>query len=463
MVKACCLVLQSNVSVKVSAIVFAAQLHTTRQAMAKQKSGYAYQEKIWFGVVEYTDQNGKRQKIKRRASGQGQAQEIAVELLRKLTADGAKISKARTTVICELGSWYARVTYTDEGGNRRNVKRQAENKTEAKEEIKRILRELDEHGEKALDGSQMSFNDLADYYEKTYLIPAQYIDGRKVAGRRSYRQALTLLGYLRDHFGRRKLRSITHGDIERFRTKRLATGTVRGQQRSITSVNRELQLMRAIFNVASREGWIIKNPFTSGQSLISIADEHKRERILTWEEEARLLAACTGRRAHLRPIIVCALDTGMRHGEILKLNWSDIDFESRIIRVRAFNTKTMRERQIAMTERLTQELQSLFEKSTMESETLVFGIEDNVKRSFTGIRKDAGLADVRFHDLRHTHATRLVAAHIPISEVGRILGHTQVNTTYRYVNANVETARRAAAAIDDFNRLQQESKVSLIQ
>jgi integrase len=58
------------------------------------------------------------------------------------------------------------------------------------------------------------------------------------------------------------------------------------------------------------------------------------------------------------------------------------------------------------------------------------------------------LPDVRFHDLRHTHATRLVGAHIPLSEVGRVLGHTQPNTTYRYVNANVETAKRASAALD---------------
>ena len=81
---------------------------------------------------------------------------------------------------------------------------------------------------------------------------------------------------------------------------------------------------------------------------------------------------------------------------------------------------------------------------------LVFGITDNVKRSFAGARSDAGLKDVRLHDLRHTAATRLVGAHIPLSEVGRVLGHTQANTTYRYVNANVETAKRAAA-LDMFN------------
>jgi integrase len=87
----------------------------------------------------------------------------------------------------------------------------------------------------------------------------------------------------------------------------------------------------------------------------------------------------------------------------------------------------------------------------------VFGIIDNVKRSFTAARSKAGLNDLRFHDLRQTAATRLVGAHIPLSEVGRVLGHTQANTTYRYVNANIETAKHVAAALDAFKAYTRES------
>ena len=75
-----------------------------------------------------------------------------------------------------------------------------------------------------------------------------------------------------------------------------------------------------------------------------------------------------------------------------------------------------------------------------------------IKKAFNTARRIAGLPDLHFHDLRHTHASRLVASHIPLSEVGRVLGHTQPVTTYRYVNANEETARRAAAALDEFNK-----------
>jgi integrase len=351
----------------------------------------------------------------------------------------------------EAGKWWARFDYTDENGKRRTIRRRAENKTEAKELLRHLLQKHRENGQQLFDGERMIFDGLAAYYEKTYLKEPEYVNGRKVAGLRSAYDFRLRLDVLRQHFGKRKLGSITHDDIERFRAVRLQTPTRHGNQRSIATVNRELSLLRRVFNIAVRNGWMVKNPFAVSSCLITSGDEKPRERIITREEEARLLAACTGLRSHLRPIIVAALDTGMRRGELFKLTWNDIDLENRIITIRAFNTKTMRERQVAITERLATDLALIYEQSTKESAMLVFGIKDNVKNGFNTARRMAGLLDVRFHDLRHTHATRLVSAHMPLSEVGRVLGHTQISTTYRYVNANVETAQRAAAILDRFN------------
>src|SRR6266511_3484043 len=142
----------------------------------------------------------------------------------------------------------------------------------------------------------------------------------------------------------------------------------------------------------------------------------------------------------------------MRRGEIFGLKWSDVDFEERVLTIRAFNTKTRKERQVSLTTRLAIELEKLWDESPKNKEQLVFGFTNNVKKSFTSVRVKSGLPDIRFHDLRHTAATRLVAAHLPLPEVGRVLGHTQANTTYRYVNANIETTRRAAALLDAFNQ-----------
>jgi integrase len=131
----------------------------------------------------------------------------------------------------------------------------------------------------------------------------------------------------------------------------------------------------------------------------------------------------------------------MRQGEIFSLRWRDVDLENRLVTIQAFHTKTMRERQIAITTRLATELETLKSSTPGNPDGLVFGIIDNVKRSFAAARSKAGLNDLRFHDLR---PTRLVGAHIPLSEVGRVLGHSQANTTYRYrqcESGNGETRR----------------------
>jgi integrase len=429
--------------------------------MARVRSGSIRERPtVYYAQVSFVDKEGKRQKIERQVKTRKIAQQLIKELARELlNRDGISIIDNRIRE--RRGGIFARITYTDENGRRHEEERRANNRTHAKEIIKQLLRELDDHGEQSLDAARMTFSDLSDYYKKHYLKPAEYIDGRKVAGQRSYRSRRTLLEYLRLHFGQRKLRSITYGSIEKYRADRLLTVTVRGSQRSITSVNRELQLMRRMLNIALREGWIIKNPFGQSGSLISIADEHIRERILTREEEATLIAACAGKRSHIRPIVICALDTGMRQGEILKLKWVDIDLQEHVITVQAFNTKTMRERQVGMSERLVEELKKLYEECPKEPDGLVFGISDNIKKAFNTARRIAGLPDVRFHDLRHTHATRLIIQHMPLSEVGRHLGHTQANTTLRYVHANIETARRAAALINDYNRAIDSPNISI--
>src|SRR5260370_37784356 len=112
---------------------------------------------------------------------------------------------------------------------------------------------------------------------------------------------------------------------------------------SVAAVNRELELLRAVLRFAQREGWIVKSPFELGAPLISKVSETRRDRVLSFAEEARLLAACTDKRAHLRPLLITALDTGMRRGELFKLAWSDVDFNANLIRVRATNTKTRSE------------------------------------------------------------------------------------------------------------------------
>jgi hypothetical protein len=161
---------------------------------------------------------------------------------------------------------------------------------------------------------------LAEKYKEVKLIPAQYVNKRKVAGLRSFKTPLGFLNVLIEYFGRRKVRSITHADIETFKLRRLKEPTARGEERSIAAVNRELELLRAILNFAHRQSWISKNPFNSGAPLICRADEAQRERVMTFEEEGRLLKACeVDARKHLRPIISILVIKPRSAGAILKM------------------------------------------------------------------------------------------------------------------------------------------------
>lgn len=356
--------------------------------------------------------------------------------------------------------WIARTTVTDENGKRRNVKRRAKNKSAAQEILKSLLRSIDDEGSRAVDAAQITFNHLADHYEKHYLKPAVFVDDRKIAGLRDWKHVRAFLKIFRGHFSKHRLREITYTDIRSFRDKRLLTPTQYGRQRSITTVNRELACLRRILNIAVRESWLLKNPFNCGDTLISAADERKRERILSVSEEVRLLEACAHpQRQHLRPLLVCLLDTGARLSEMLKLRWRSVCFATRIITIEGLTTKTLKMRQVAMTERLYQELRALWESSRENTGARVFGIRNNVRKSFASACKVAGIKSggidgLNIHSLRHTAATRLVKGQMPLQMVGRILGHSQPQTTYRYLSADAETAVQAAKVLETFHASQ---------
>ena len=349
----------------------------------------------------------------------------------------------------KLVYWMARVCVTDAEGKRRNLKRSFKTRTEAKLALPEMVRRARElAGGAPLDAEHLTFAEVAKRYSDVKLVAAEYRGERKVKGLRALSTFELFRDVLVEHFGRKKIRNIKHSDIEAFKHKRLDTPTRSGSQRSIASVNRELQFLRTIFIWAQRQGWIEKNPFRLGAPLIDRASEVARTRILTLDEEERLLTACTGNRAHLRPLIIAAIDTGCRRGELFKLTWADVDFEARLIHVRAINAKTNRARNVGMTMRLMNELRQLWESSSRDQTALVFGLTSNVKHSFVSTCKAAGIDDLHFHDLRHTNITRMIQAGMPHTEAMKISGHQTLDMLNRYVNVNQDTARRAAESLD---------------
>lgn len=353
----------------------------------------------------------------------------------------------------EKGKWIARVTTTDETGKRRNFKRTANSKSEAKELLKQIVRQLDDEGVKAVDTVSLTFDDLATHYQQNFLHPAQYINGRKISGLRDVDRAKRVVAHFRSFFGKKKLRSITYGDVASYKRMRMATPTVHNRQRNIATMNRELVVLRRMFNIALTESWIMKNPFNCGEPLITPADERIRERILTLEEEGRLLEVCDRpKRQYLKSLLITMLDTAARKNEVQQLIWQFVDFEHRLITFVGLTTKTLKTRQVAMTQRLYDELWSMWLESDRDLDALVFG-KKCIRTAFRNACREVGIPHggidgITPHQARHTAASRLVKGNLPIQMVGKILGHSQPQTSYRYITANNETLREAALILE---------------
>lgn len=367
--------------------------------------------------------------------------------------------------------WYARVTTKAENGSRRNIKKRAKSKSEAREILKGLIRKLDDEGSRVVDYERLTFNDLADFYERHYCKPAEYADGKKVAGLRDVYRAQYCLLRFRQHFGARRLREIRYSDIRAYYLTRLKEPTHYDRQPSIATMNRELGVLRRIFNIGVRECWIPRNPFSMGEPLISPASERRRERILSIEEEGRLLAACENpQRSFLQPLIICLLDTGARLSEFHQhLRWHSVNFETRTVILEAMTTKTLKGRQVMMTERMSQELRALFEASDGAGESRVFNSTlRQVRFAFRAACKDANIPygspnGITLHSLRHTAATRLVKGQMPLQLVGRILGHSQPQTTYRYLTADADATAQAAAIMEALQAKAAESQATNAQ
>jgi len=157
--------------------------------------------------------------------------------------------------------------------------------------------------------------------------------------------------------------------------------------------------------------------------------ERQKERILS-DDEARDLVEASGNS--LGPVVIVALNTGMRKSEILELHWENVDFDRNFIRVK--RSKNNRSRKIPMNSLVKDELMRLRRNGSdcVFTKARLFERLSCVRTSSTTACKRAGLEGVRFHDLRHTFATNLVMSGVDLVTVKEILGHSDIVMTVRY-------------------------------
>ena len=224
-----------------------------------------------------------------------------------------------------------------------------------------------------------------------------------------------------------------------------------------TSINRELALLRAMFNVLIKAGKARKNPV----SLVTLFEENQRERILSYDEEDRIIAAIETsdkRYDHLKNMVAIALNTGMREGEILNMKKSWIDIKEGLIIVpRQAQKRKRRDKRVPINSAIKPIITALLKKNK-GSEYLFVNSKTGTKytkiqNSWTTILTKAGLKGkpgvdrLRFHDLRHTAATNLARSGKNMKFIAQYLGHTDVKTSARYIHYSDKDLKEGAETL----------------
>ncbi len=264
---------------------------------------------------------------------------------------------------------------------------------------------------------------------------------RDVKQNRSWKGAVQYLNHLIPYFKDKKLSEISPKDIDNYKLFRL-----RDVQPS--SLNRELACLSHLINYAKQQRKFFGDNPVSISKLMP--ENNLKERILTKEEEQRLLDASP---TPLKNIIINALCTGMRKNEILTLTWDNIDFENNLITIEHTNTKSKKTRRIPINSTLRQILIESKLKSAgndyvfLSSKGEHYKRHDSLKQIFARACKLANIKGLRFHDLRHTSATRMIESGANIVAVSRILGHADLKTTMRYAHPE-KSLKYAVEALD---------------
>jgi integrase len=251
--------------------------------------------------------------------------------------------------------------------------------------------------------------------------------------------SLDRLSHLLPFFSEIPLLDINTSAIRKYRQER-------NKQRTLTAatVNRDLSVLRRVLYWGVEEGYLSANPL----GRLRMERERRTKRPVMSIREERLLIAASPE--HLKRIILCALHTGMRRGEILSERWEDIDFDNRILHVSHSKTPEGEAREIP----LTSALYGMLLKDRKQRGP-VFTYEGDpiriIKTTWASSLRRASLRHFRFHDLRHTANTRMMLAGV-LQEVRReIIGHSSQRSrdvNDRYTQIELPEKREAIRKLE---------------
>jgi integrase len=236
-------------------------------------------------------------------------------------------------------------------------------------------------------------------------------------------------------WGDRRLSQITPRMIEEYKGERLGAGI------KPATVERDLGTLQQMYATAILWKQATANPLLK----LSRPKAGKgRIRFLTAEEESRLLAVCN---QYIKPVVLVALYTGFRKTALRRLTWGDVDFDRGVVRCKPEDDKAKDGYEVPMSNTLRPLLERL-RGDRLDPSSPVFLSRRRrafryVNGSFTRAVKKAGIPDFRFHDLRHTFASRLVMAGVHLIVVKELMGHHDISMTMRYAHLSSEYRQQA--------------------
>lgn len=322
------------------------------------------------------------------------------------------------------GKWYIDFTF-----NKKRIRKfGGYTKEQAKSRLRRLKVEKEDEKmgfKKPEKKPEILFEKFADEFIELY----------SKQNKKSWKRDEVSLKSLKPFFLGKTLQEIQSNLLEAYKAKRKADFTPRKTLVEEATINREIALLKTIFNKAVEWGKIDTNRLIKVKKF---KEKQKDMKILKDEEAIRLIDSAL---PHLKPVLIVALNTGMRRGEILSLKWENIDFKNGLIFVK--DSKSA-DREVPINYLVFETLKEL----PRTSEFIFYNPKTNshitdVKNSFRTARNNAKIKGLRFHDLRHTAASRMIQAGVDLVTVSRILGHSSIQMTMRYVHSTTEIMRSA--------------------
>ena len=244
----------------------------------------------------------------------------------------------------------------------------------------------------------------------------------KKKGRTS--EAYRLQAIIRSPLGEISVSDIRPQHIAEYKERRLLSVAQ-------PSVRRELVILRHAFEVGRRE-WSCRMTANPVAEVRMPRNSAPRVRRLTEAEYNKLLSGAEGRQWWLRPMIVVAVETAMRRGEILSARWEDLNKASSTLRIP--DTKTGVERTIPLTPRALAAIEAL-----PACHYYIFPVSANAARlAWERLKTRQSIEDLRFHDLRHEAISRFFERGLSIAEVALISGHKDPRMLFRYTHLRAE-------------------------